>query len=269
MLRNTIFLGIASLSLLLNSVAAYAACSRVIQVPVATVGFSVITTKQPVSGVYPDLLRGVKDCQFNFSVVPRARLEAMFEAGKADLLVPATKTPKRDEFGVFVPIVANRATLIYNGNTQIQANSLAQLLENKKLRFAFVRGFDYGTAYQDFLQELEKQGRLILETDALAVGRLMQAGLVDASIMAPAIFVAAIDGDPRSQGLQAKLKFKPMPEFPWGESGVYISRQAVSIADQTTLREGLRSAVESGQVWKTFQKYYQSEVLEGSIAPKK
>ena len=90
-------------------------CSRIINVPVAAIGYSVIVAENQYSGVFPDLFRLAsqkEQCQFQFSLVPRARMELLFENGQADLLFPAVKTEKRDESGVFVPLIYTRATLI-------------------------------------------------------------------------------------------------------------------------------------------------------------
>ncbi len=266
---NKLYLALILLVCQFISHPAWATCSRVLQVPVAPIGLSVFVKGNEVGGVYPEVLRSLErsNCLFAFSIVPRARLEAMFEAGKADLLIPATKTPKRDEHGIFVPLVHSRAVVINSNSAAIKINKIADLLANKQLRIALVRGFDYGPVYQELLINLEKQGRLAYETDALAIGRLMQAGLVDITIMAPSIFVGAIEGDPRCQSLVAKLQFIALDEFPWGESGAYLSRKSVSKADQQALQELLQNSVQNGEVWKAFQHYYRPEVLSGSIRP--
>ena len=48
---------LAAFALAISAVAAAADCSRVISVPAAPTGFSVITIGDKVSGVYPDVLR--------------------------------------------------------------------------------------------------------------------------------------------------------------------------------------------------------------------
>lgn len=248
---------------------ALATCSRVINVPISPIGLSVIVKGEEVSGVYPEVLRGLErqGCMFGFSIVPRARLEAMFEAGKADLLVPATKTPRRDEHGVFIPLVQSRAVIIGLADAPAKPSKLTDLLSNKQLRVALVRGFDFGPSYQLLLSGLEKQGRLVLATDALAVARLMQGGLVDVTVMAPSIFVGALENDARSKALANGLQFYPVEEFPWGESGIYISRKAVGQKDIQGLQELLQNSGQRGDVWKAFQHYYRAEVLSGSIRP--
>lgn len=248
---------------------AQAGCSRTMEVPLAPIGASVIINGAQISGVYPDVLRNLpkKNCQFAFSSVPRARLEALFEAGKADLLIPATRTPRRDELGWFVSTVQSRVVVIVADRQKPVIQSLQDLLQRRDLRVALVRGFDFGSKYQALVEELEKQGRLTMEANAQSVGRLLNAGLSDVTIMVPSIFIPTVEADPRSQGLSDKLRYDVVPEFPWGESGLYISRTSVNAADLKILQELLETAVQSGAVWKAFQQYYKPEVLRASLRP--
>lgn len=256
---------------LLGATAAHATCSRVIQVPVATIGQSVMVEGDTISGIYPDLLRSLSDkegCTFALSDVPRARLEVLFETGRADLLIPASKTPKRDAVGTFVALVQNRATLLSIQSSRPTIKTLRELQDNPKLKVALVRGFDYGHVYQDLVALLGKQGRLILEVDALSVARLLKAGTADLTIMAPTILAGAIQGDERVRDLQDRLRVEPLEELPWGTSGVYISNHAaLSPQDRATLQDAMERAARSGEVWKAFQHYYSPAILKGSIRP--
>jgi polar amino acid transport system substrate-binding protein len=254
---------------ILAPAAAFAACSRVINVPVSATGRSVVINGDSITGVYPDVLRAVgpkEGCSFAFSVVPRARLAAMFEVGDADLLIPAARTPHRDEQGVFVPLIFSRAMLISIGADRPAIRNAQQLLDQRELRVAFVRGYDYGSGYQSLLKELSKQRRVFMEVDAAAIVRLMEAGVVDATIMAPSILAGAMLGG--SRALLSKLRYEAMSELPWGDSGAYISKRSVSPADTIALQELLERAAKSGAVWNAFQRYYPPEVLSGSIRPR-
>ncbi|MET3133267.1 polar amino acid transport system substrate-binding protein [Oxalobacteraceae bacterium GrIS 1.11] len=250
---------------------ARADCSRDILVPVAAIGQSVIIGETTISGIYPDLLRsmGAKaGCNFIFSAVPRARLEAMFEAGKADLLIPASGTPRRDPHGSFVPMLGIRPVLISIVSARAPILNMRDLLERREVRVALVRGFDYGPAYQGLIQELEKQHRLFLEVDTLAVARLLQAGMADATIMAPTIFAGTIRDNKRVQGLADRLRLEPLPELPWILSGAYISRKSLTPEDQAQLRDLLERAVKSGALMDNFQRYYPPELLATSVRPR-
>jgi len=256
---------------LMASLSSHAQCSRAIQVPVAPTGLSVTVGADGVGGVYPDILRSVsakEACTFTFTVVPRARLEVMFESGKADLLIPASKTPRRDEHGIFVPMIYARATSISMGSDRPALRSIQELLERRELRVALVRGFDYGDAYQEMIRELGKQGRLTFDVDANSIARKLAAGMADVTVMAPSILLGSMVGDTRVEHLVDKLRYEPLPELPWGDSGAYISKTAVSAEDRAALRELLEGATRSGAVWKAFLRYYPPGSLKDSIRPR-
>ncbi len=253
-----------------GAMTAHAACTRVIQVPVSAIGQSVRIEGDTITGIYPDLLRGLSDkegCTFALTEVPRARQEIMFETGRADLLIPASKTPKRDALGTFVALIHNRATLLSIQSNRAAVKTVRDLQDNSKLKVALVRGFDYGPIYQELIAELGKQGRLILEVDAVSVARLLKAGTADVTIMAPTILVGAVQGDERVQDILDKLRTEPLDDLPWGHSGVYISNTALNPQDKAALQDALERVARSGEVWKGFLRYYNPSILKGSIRP--
>lgn len=265
--------GAAVLSALLLATAALpvgAACSRDIVVPVSSIGASVIINGSGISGIYPDILRklGAKaGCNFIFSAVPRARLEALFNTGKADLLLPASNTPQRDRYGEFVPLIANRPLLISLNSARPPILSMQELIERREIRVALVRGYDYGDTYQALIAELTKQGRLFLEVDTLSVARLLQGGYVDATVMAPTILNGIAQADPRVSGMLDKLRLEALPELPWGQSGAYLSNSSLTPQDKATLRELLERAARSSAVMDGFHRYHSQQLLSNSIRP--
>lgn len=248
---------------------AAAQCSRALQVPVAPLGLSVTVSDDGIGGVYPEILRGMAGCEVVFTVVPRARQEAMFEAGRSDLLVPASKTPRRDEWGHFVPLIQARATLVSLAGERAPLRSLQELRERRELRVAVVRGFDYGEAYQALLTDLRAQGRLATEADATSVGRLLAAGMADLTIMAPSILIGALHGDARVRPLLERLRVEPVEELPWTDSGLYVSRSAVSEADRLALSAALDRSARGGAVWRAFLRHYPPGSLSESIRPRR
>lgn len=237
-------------------------CSRPLKVPVAPIGLSVTVEGEVVGGAYPDILRSLGEgCRFEFSTVPRARLELMFESGQADLLIPASRTPRRDELGLFVPMVRSRPTLISLMDKDRPAlRSLDELLRRRELRVVLVRGFDYGEGYQTMARELGAQGRLIQAVDPLEAARMLSMGMADLTVMSPSIIAGAIYNDARYKALLPKLKIESVDELPWGDAGVYLSK-SMSAADRALLRDLLEKSSRSGEVWKTFQRYYPANIL--------
>ena len=238
--------------------AARADCSRPIRVPVAPIGLSVVTTGGEVSGVFPEVLRKIAaetGCQFNFVVVPRARVEAMFAGGSGDVLVPATRTAQRDVHGDFVPMMRSRALLISLASDRAPIESLADLADRRELRVAVVRGFDYGEPYQQLLRTLKAQRRLVVEADPAAVVRTLERSLADVTLMAPSILAGTLLQDARTRPLLDRLRLEPMAELGWGDSGVYLSRH-LPAKDREVLADALERSAKSGAAWKTVQKHY-------------
>lgn len=268
--QHTLFRRLMVAFAILLPLGASAICSRPINVPMASTGLSVVVDGDAVSGIYPDLLRVMSEkegCTFATTAVPRARLEVLFESGRADLLIPASKTPKRDALGTFVPLIHSRALLLSIPSKRQAIGSVRELLAHPELKVALVRGFDYGQAYQDMAAALSKQGRLILEVDALSVARLLKAGTVDATFMGATILAGSVRGDERVRDVVDGLRIEALEEIPWGSSGVYISNTSLSPADKAAVQGALERAARSGDVWKSFQHYYSPVILKASIRP--
>jgi polar amino acid transport system substrate-binding protein len=261
-------LGSALLLLLAIPALAHGGCSRPLTAPVSPLGMSVIVRGQNVSGTYPTLFHdlGQRDgCEIRFTPVPRARQEALFETGRADLLIPASRTPRRDKFGYFIPLVASRAAIVSIDHARAPLRSFNDLLERKELRVALVRGFDYGDNYQALVKKLSEQGRVFFETDAIGVARLLNAGFADVSVLTPATIGGAILNDQRVTPMIDKLRIELVDDLPWGESGIYVSKTAVPAKDRAILEHMISSAVKSGLVWESVRKPYPPTLIEGTM----
>jgi polar amino acid transport system substrate-binding protein len=233
-------------------------------------GKSMIVEGNTVTGIYPTLLLELtekEDCPVKFVPVPHARAMAMFEAGRADLLFPAFKTAYRDQFGEFVALIKSRATLISLKSERTTIKSLQQIIDMPTMRLALVRGFDYGTQYQQLINTLSKLGRIVLESDATSVARLMKSGQCQATIMTPALFFGAIHDDNRVSELIEQLRFEPLDELPWGDSGVYISYKSLHQEDAEQLKKILSRATSTDILWKIYHRYYPAFILKESIQP--
>ncbi|HTD06843.1 transporter substrate-binding domain-containing protein [Undibacterium sp.] len=252
-------------------IAALAECSRPIVAPMSPTGMAVIIAKDQFSGAYIDVLHSVgkkEGCSFVFSAVPRARQEAMFQAGQSDLLLPATRLPQRDEAGIFVPLVTVRAALISLESARPAVHNLQELQQRHELKVALLRGYDYGDAYQALIKELKKQGRLILEADPTSIARLLMAGVADATIMTPPIFTGAVQMDSRLQSMQGKLRYEALDDLPWIDSGAYISKSSLSAEDRGLLQDLFERVAKSGSLWTSIHRYEQPDSMKESVRPR-
>lgn len=247
--------------------AAVAGCTRQISVPVAASGLSVTVKGADVGGVFPEMLRRIgarAGCSFSMSVVPRVRIETMFAKGQADMLIAATQVERRDQYGVFIPIVETRPALISVASAQPPPRSMQELLARRDLRVVLVRGYDYGHAYRTLLASLQAQGRVYLQPDPQMVARMLAGSLADVTIMPAGVFIAGTRGDARTEDLAKRLRVEPLAELPWIKSGIYLSRTSLGAADRTLLEREIAASVKSGQWWQALLSHYPRDSLTGS-----
>lgn len=263
-------IAITSLGLSVSGLA-LAHCNRPIQVPVSATGQSVVIQGDTVHGIYPDILNAIsakEKCRFVITPVPRARLEKLYETGKADMIVASTRSARRDEFGVFVPMVRSRAMVISMGDMQrTPFKSTQDILNRKEARLIVVRGYDYGNPYHELIDILGKENRVLMEVDPIAVARLMKSNPDDVTIMVPTIIYGAMQEDVRLVGMLDNLRFEPLDNMPWGESGVYLSKTALEPGLMKFLQSAMQRIAQAGTVHKGFAAYYPPHVLKDSIRP--
>lgn len=263
-------LAVCLLAVALLPLPARATCSRVILLPSAQSGQTVAFRGGEAYGVMPDVFKIISaktGCSFRWSLVPRIRLEAMFEAGSADMLLAATQTAQRDRFGLFVPLVESRATLISLTGKREPIRNFEELLSRKSLRVALVRGYDYGEQYRALVKALHAQGRVFMEPDPITIGRLMAHGMADVTIMPPTALAGALRDDPRVESLLPQLRIEPLDELPWIKTGIYLSQKSLSGADRDLLESALLAERQTGVWWAALNRYYSAADMAGHVRP--
>jgi polar amino acid transport system substrate-binding protein len=254
----------------LAAAAAQAGCSRPIQVPMAPIGLSVSFDETRAQGIYPALLREIAasaQCQFDIQKVPRARLQTLFDAGQADLLIPASASPARDATGEFVPLIQVRASLLTLDAEMPVPRSLAELLAQPDYKLAVVRSFSFGAAYDAAIATLRQKGRLIEEADPAGVARALRQGLAQATVMTASILVGTLVIDGELNPLLKRLRIEPLEELGWNASGLYLSRRSLGEADRRMLRQAFAQAARSGRIWQLFNEMHPPGSLGVSIRP--
>lgn len=253
---------------------AEASCNRPLAVPMAPIGLSVSFDDDrgtgTGTGVYPTLLREVSGdtgCEFQVQRVPRARLQKMFEAGQADLLIPATTSPARARDGEFVPLIQVRASLMTLAPERPVPRSLAALVAQRDFKLAVVRGFSFGSAYDNTVAVMRAQKRLVEEADATGVARALRQGLAQGTVMTASILIGTLVQDPDLSPLIKQVQVDALEELGWSESGVYLSRHSLNDAERRRLREAFQQQARAGRVWQLFNDTHPPGSLSGSIRP--
>jgi polar amino acid transport system substrate-binding protein len=248
---------------------ALAGCSRPLQVPVAPIGQAVTVAQGKVGGIFPELLRveaARAGCVIEFQVVPRSRMEKLFELGQADLLMPARRSARRDAYGHFVAMIRSRAVLLAMEPHVPAIRSVAELLQHGELRVGVVRGYDYDEGYQELLRQLAAQQRLAEANDPVSLARMLDSGSIQVAVVTPTAVTGALRASGQWTSLIARLHAIPVEELSWGESGAYVTRNAaLSEADRQRARAMLEHIARSGAAWREFQRHFPEPNLSESV----
>ncbi len=248
--------------------ASQAACTRPIIAPLSPSGMTLRMEGDKVSGFLPELLRRFGKevgCEFVFTIAPRARIEAQFEAGQADVVMASTRSDRRDKLGVFVSMVSTRATVLSLGKPTAPIKSLADLIARQDVRVALVRGQEYGGGFPDMVKALTAQNRIIYESNSNNVARLIDAGIADVTVMTPIALAGQLGTDPRYAHLIARLRIDPVEELPWGETGAYISRTTVGPEDLAALEQMFANIGKSSTLMENMRATYPPNILRESV----
>lgn len=236
-----------------------ARCPRPLLVPVAHAGTSVSVIDGRVGGVFPEFLRLIGQragCQFEFPIVPRARVARTFlEQGESDLLAPATRNSERDAVGQFVPMVRALTMLVALRKNNVQLTDVHSLLQDKG-RVVVLRAYSWGDEYETLVRQLEAQGRLqyVADTDRI-IERLLN-GLADYSLIPPTLFMAILqDGQTKRSWSAEDFATLPLLGLPPAQVGVYLSRERLSDPERETLIRALNQGVRDGSLLKLYQRH--------------
>ena len=213
---------------LLGAGDALALCDQTLHTPVAALANTVRQEGEQVLGFWPELLHSVGPvCRFEFSVVPRARLELLYELGQVPVMLAAVRTERRDGFGEFVPLLETRPALLSLDLERPALRHLRELVPPR--RVAVVRGLDFGLRYRQALDSWRREGQLVVEADIPGVLRALQAGLADYAVLLPAHAHALAQREARFAELGVRLRTEFLDDLPWQATGVYLSHRALQI----------------------------------------
>ena len=254
--RGWLKAALALTALLASQGPALAGCSRAILAPMAVSGRLVFADDaERLRGVWPELLEEVGrlvGCRFTITPMPRPRMEMEFLAGRSiDLLISATRTPERDEWGEFVPLFRQPLVIVTRRDAATVPGSLPALRQSG-WRMAVQRNFHFSAEYRALVAELEAAGRVDAVNGTEAAARMLRAGRVDFALMSP----------PQAQATAGdELMFRRFDGLPLMEVGLYLSRARLSGADLTLLRDALGRAARDGLVRRVFLRHYLPEVV--------
>lgn len=190
-----------------------------------------------VSGAIPDFFRELgkrAGMPLHLELLPRARLAAQWQEGKADLTV-GVRQRQLDPRGDFVPIVRLRVMLVFDRRLAPAApQDMRALVERSEWRGLMVRGAALTDAIQGQVDRLEARKRLWLVRDWSTVLRMLLAERAEFTLFSPTLMHG--EGSWMDREARERLVARPLNDVKPHEIGVHLSpRLAPEVRAQLVL----------------------------------
>lgn len=238
------------LSLVIN--VASADCSREILVPFSDVGVDLRLVEGRHAGLSVDYLDEVArrtGCKFVYIDVPRARAWWMLAHDQADVVPGAIQTDWRDESGVFYDqYVMEGVSLLSLKSSPLKLSSSDDILSSG-LKFAFVRGHDYGPRTAELMRVLEARDQLDLVKDPNVMLRMLQAGRISGAI----VIASIVTTEAAELGLNEGLHGVGIDDLEWGSTGIYLSKTRLQPEDAQLLAKAFTELNDEGFYVRGYQ----------------
>lgn len=239
-------------------------CSRTLQIAISPQAPALSVNRQnQVTGILSDFFNSVEEnsrCRFAWDFVPRARAVHYLKNGLTDIVF-AIRTEERDRHAEFIPLLEFYPSLIVS-NDVYESDEQERMLENEQLRFGFIKGYDFGKDYLDFVNrmKLAKRGEEVIEVEDVA--RRMAQGQYNATIMSATVFVQAAQDILLDQKIQAI----PLKQFPKAKVGIYLSLQTMRAEERRLLRDTISNRTQVELLYRLFKAHYPAWAMK-AISP--
>ena len=194
-------------------------CSRPIKLALYEYGVLYMQSRNDgVDARVADLLAARTGCTIERVVMPRARIWNEMRAGRVDIATGVLATAERRALAYMLPYLRSRNLVLVRKDGGVVPQSMAEF-EAGQQRLGALRGGASDGAYADWIQRLRKQGRVVEGADAEEIMRMLEKGVVGATVTQIAVYqryfvpswlereIAVMDWAPKAEAVIPMLAF--------------------------------------------------------------
>jgi polar amino acid transport system substrate-binding protein len=189
------------------------------------------------------------NCEFVFSLKPRARIWFELENGEIMMTGAALRSEERDKYSWAVNYFGLKADVMMR--TDARVKSAEEFLKDEALRFGVVRGFIFDDAMGKFIEELRRKGRIEEVANGASMYPMLDAGRFSAMQVTPLGIAYSADYD-RKKITMAKDWFPTDKSVP---RALLFSRKYFSAEQVAEWRKLVQQMRADGTLKKIFRKY--------------
>ncbi|MDZ7938938.1 MAG: transporter substrate-binding domain-containing protein [Rhodoferax sp.] len=201
-------------------------------------------------------------CKFKTFLESRVRTWTHLAQGTLDMTVSGIKTAERERFASFVPYLKSRNLLLVRNDVNPPVESMADFMQNGKLRLAVVKSFQHGAGIDQFADKLRAQGRVDEYGDAQLVARIVSLGRADAFISEPVAWGPLIERN----DLERKLVYLESGAHESYIAGLVLSKARVRPGDVQKMKAAIDAMRSDGTLLGIYRKHVSPDVA-ASVVP--
>ena len=209
-------------------------------------------TGEGIDRDFADELIRRSGCKVSVSLLPRARIWQLIEAGALDFSLSGITNPARDRFAAFAWYFSNKYYLLVRNDAGVQ--KLADFERQPGLRLGVIRGYRYGATANGFVDRLEAVGRVSHATQLDPLYEVLLDNRVQAMIIEPFDYPTLQTARIRAQTLIVEFDDPPV------RHGLIMSRKSLPEGQLQVWRELVEDMRADGTVQRIFEKYFQAEL---------
>lgn len=191
-------------------------------------------------------------CRINVTVMPRARIWQLIEAGTLDFSLSGITNEAREKFAAFAWYFSNKYYLLVRKDAGVRTH--ADLVDNLALKLGVIRSFRYSPTANRMVDRLEAQQRVSFASHLEPLFQILLDNRVQAMIIEPFDYPTIGSGRLRSETVILEFDDPPVPH------GLIMSRQSLPPAQQQAWRTLVEQMRRDGTMQRIFEKYFKPEL---------
>jgi len=191
-------------------------------------------------------------CKIVVSLMQRARIWQLIEAGALDFSLSGITNEARDKFASFAWYFSNKYYLLVRRDAPVQ--NIADFEANAGLRIGIIRGFRYSTSANALVDKLDAAQRVSYSSGLEPLYELLLANRIQAMIIEPFDY-PAIEAE-RIRDISSIIEFGDEPV----RHGLIMARKSLSAQEQEKWRMLMKNMRADGTVRRIFEKYFPPEM---------
>ncbi|MBV8659319.1 MAG: transporter substrate-binding domain-containing protein [Burkholderiales bacterium] len=190
-------------------------------------------------------------CKVKGRLLSRTLVLRWMETGHLDISTSAIQSPERAKFADFAPYYHTRNELIALSNRALPPTPDAFLADGTQ-RIGIIRRYLHGPGWDEWIEALRAQGRVVDASDSHELIQLLYAGRINAFPAVPHVSMTFIDISGRRTPVKRMRWFADQPGT---EGTLLLSRITLDQTTRSAIAEAIHEMREDGTLATIFARY--------------